>query len=343
MTDVTPGALILGASRTGSTMMSQIIRLHPDILSVSELFALQGSQALVPGRISGPAFWQQMARPTPLTRVLARPDVSPNEFLYHTVERRRFDVNNCPPILAVVLPHLFEDPDAVFDRLAKGFSTVPAQTRPDHYRHLFSLLMQETGAKMWVERSGGSLLGTGIAAAAFPEARMALLLRDGRDVVLSMQQHKPLRFMVWVWTMGKRFGVDILNPDRHVGQSRMIAFTEQMLGRLLPVRRIIEREPELKDCAAFWSALTQMGIRAFDALPDSRKHVFHYEDVVADPRAQLVPLAGFLGVAPHEGWLVQAERLPEKRPLRRHQLAKEDQKNLDAWTEETRTMLDRFK
>ena len=43
--------------------MSTILRQHPDVLSLSELMATQGTRALLPGQISGQAFIHQADRP----------------------------------------------------------------------------------------------------------------------------------------------------------------------------------------------------------------------------------------------------------------------------------------
>lgn len=135
-------------------------------------------------------------RPRPLISKLANPDVAPDEFLYHRIAGGRFDPYHCPPILGVTLPHLFADPDAVYTALAPVVQGFARQTRDAHYRQLFALLAQHRGgAAVWVERSGGSLLAVRTLASLFPQAGMVLLLRDGRDVVLSMQGYRPAPLM----------------------------------------------------------------------------------------------------------------------------------------------------
>nr|WP_303048830.1 sulfotransferase [Phaeobacter sp. HF9A] len=336
------GAFLLSASRSGSTMLSQILRMHPEVLSLSELLTMQASRALLPGHISGAAFWRQLSRPTPLLRQLANPSVAPEEFLYHRVARRRFDPDNCPPLLAVTLPHLFDDPDPVFDQLAPMICAAPRQRRADHYRHLFHCLAQDSNASLWIERSGGSLLAAPTLNALFPEAKKVLLLRDGRDTALSMQNYKPARFVIWMWKQARRAGVDVLSADAHLGRSRRIWLAELLGARLLPMRRIMAQPPSLQDCAAFWSAITLAGLRGLAQTPPEQLHVLRYEDIIEQPRPRLAGLADFLQISQDAAWLDAASPIPQPRAPRHRALPEQDREALDLWTAEARQAVARF-
>ncbi|WP_108815185.1 sulfotransferase [Loktanella sp. Alg231-35] len=332
------GAFLVSASRSGSTMMSTILREHPDVLSLSELMTTQGSRALLPGAISGETFWQQLATPTTLMRHLANPDSAPREFLYHTVSDGRFDPYRCPPILAVTLPHLFDHPDAAFDRLAQTVPQFPTQPRPDHYRALIETLGAQMQRRYWVERSGGTLLATAALAKAFPQAKFAVILRDARDVTLSMQNYKPARFLVWFWKRARRLGIDVFDPGTQIGSARWIALIERITAPLLPIQRILNTPPAIEDTAACCSALMTSGIRQFQNLPEARRLVVHYENVVAQPHAELARLATFLDLPKNDAWFAFGVGIPRAFPPRHLSLPTDQQDRLSALTADVRKL-----
>lgn len=336
------GAFLVNPSRSGSTMMSTILRQHPDVLSLSELLTNQGARALLPGTVSGAAFWKQLAKPSALMRHMVNPESAPREFLYHHVENPTHDAFNCPPLLAVTLPHLFKDPDAVFRGLAPQVAQFPDQTRADHLRGLIALLAQQTAQEFWVERSGGTLFATQTLARQFPDARFALILRDGRDVVLSMQKYKPARFLVWFWKLAGRFGVNVFAPQSQIGSARWIALTEKLSGRFLPVQRILNKTPSLQDTAACWSAMIQSGLPQFAAIPTARRYVMRYETVVQNPRAELQDFAAFLDLPQNDRWLAQSSQIPRALTPRYLSLPTDQQEALTRYTQEARELADAF-
>jgi hypothetical protein len=326
------GAFLLSASRSGSTMMSTILRKHPDVLSLSELMTTQGSRALLPGMISGKAFWRQLATPTTVMRHVANPDSAPREFLYHTVKNGRFDPYRCPPILAVTLPHLFDDPDTEFDRLAQAVPQFPVQSRADHYRALIETLGDQTGRRIWVERSGGTLLATAALANAFPQAKFAVILRDARDVTLSMQNYKPARLLIWFWKRARRLGINVFDPATQIGSARWIALVERVTAPLLPMQRILNTPPPIEDAAACCAALMTSGIRQFQNLPDAQRLVVHYEKIVQQPRAELARIAAFLELPQNDAWFDYGVGIPRAFPARYLSLSPDEQAKLGAST-----------
>ncbi|MEL7344410.1 MAG: sulfotransferase domain-containing protein [Pseudomonadota bacterium] len=307
------GAFLVNASRSGSTMMSTMLAQHPTIASLSEFLATQGARALLPGAISGAEYWRQLAQPTSVMRRLANPDASPSEFLYHKVAGGRHDPWDCPPLLAVTLPHLFDDPDAVFADLERIVCTWPAQTRDVHHAALFEHLCALKGRQSWVERSGGALFSIAALRDAFPKAKIVVLLRDGRDVALSMRDHLPSRFMIWVWKRALGLGIDPFAPSRQIGTSRWIALAERFGGHFVPMERIMRTRPALADCAAYWSAMTTHGLDALAKTPDQEKLILHYEDLVSAPRTELSRLMSFLDAPCPEDWLQAASGVPKER------------------------------
>jgi hypothetical protein len=102
--------------------------------------------------------------------------------------------------------------------------------------------------------------------AATPRARMLFLLRDGRDVVDSQ--------------------LDAAQPDSWLSSAR--GGGEDMS----PQRRL----DFLDERARRWVANTAIVTAAFDSLPEARRLQVRYEDLLAEPRPQLVRILQWLDV-----------------------------------------------
>ncbi len=301
------GGLILGTARCGSTLVSRILRAHPEILSLSELFATAGPRAFRPDRLDGRAFWTGLARPDRGLSRVANPRAAPSEFLYGKVENPRFDPYHCPPILAVTLPHLLPQPDALFQALGPVMAARGRGALADHYRALFAeLAAQMGGRRVWVERSGGSLAAAATLARMFPEARQAVLLRDGAETALSMRDYPAARLAIWVWRHLRHLGADPVHPRRHYGRGALWPVIAALGGRL-PIAPILERPPSLSDAGAFWSALTVSGLAA---LSDSRPLVLRYEALCRDPAPAITRLGMHLAGTAPDAWVAEAATFP---------------------------------
>lgn len=326
------GGLILGSARCGSTLVSQMVRLHPEMLSLSELFSTAGPHAWRPARgqgLGGARFWQRLATPSRALSQMGNPNLAPDEFLYGSQPAPAHDPFFCPPILAVTLPHLSTDPDGLFDRIGARARLRPEMPLADHYRALFSDLARESGGRVWVERSGGSLAAAGTLREMFPEARPVLLLRNGPETALSMRDYPAARLAIWMWRRLRPFGINLLGPRGHYGRGAIWPLISAIGGRI-GLGRILSKRPGLRDCGAFWSAVTVAGLRGLEG---ARPLVIHYEDLCRHPRSQLVRLGIYLtGLAP-EPWLQAAGALPRTRPSRLAELDARDRRALQAGCE----------
>ena len=307
------GGLILGSARCGSTLVSRILRLHPHVLSLSELFATAGPHAFRPGRLSGARFHARLATPSRAFSTIANPEAAPGEFLYGAVPRPAHDPYHCPPLLAVTLPHLSEDPDALLAALGVEARSRGAHDMADHYRALFASLARHVGGRrVWVERSGGSLVAAGTLLAMFPEARPVLLLRDGPDTALSMRDYPAARVAIWAWRRLRPLGIDLLGEAGHYGRGAAWPLVAA-LGGLGALRRVAAARPSLADCGAFWSDVTCRGLRR---LAGHAPLVVRYEALCRAPKAEIERLGLYLAGTAPEGWLAAAEVLPGVRPSR---------------------------
>lgn len=318
---------VLGSARCGSTLVSDILRLHPAILSLSEVFSTAGPNAFPQGRISGARFWQGLAKPTRFASAIANPDRAPREFLYGRTANPRFDPWFCPPILQIALPHLSEDPDELFQWLEPRALAAPRQDPGAHYRSLFAQLATQLDRRVWVERSGGSIIATRTLLDQFPGARHLLLTRNGADTVLSMADYPATRIAVWMWKRLRPFGMDLMSPRTHYGRGRIWRML-QSAGGMFPVSRILDTPPKLADVGTFWSQMMLRGAQAMQAIPPGDLAHLSYENLIAAPREQIRNLGEFFADDAPDGWLDQAAALPQQRRARLDDLSQTDRLRL---------------
>ncbi len=319
------GALILGPARCGSTMISRMLVTHPEVLSLSELFAMIGPRAFRPARCDGRQFWRALTLPLPGMCRIGNPDTAPDEFLYHLVPDRKHDPWNCPPLLAITLPHLFADPDRALEDLRPLIAPRPFGPLSDHYLALFRALADLDGRRpaVWAERSGGSLAAAATLVSMFPGARRIVMLRNGPETAMSLRDYAPARLAIWLWRQGIGI-VDPISPQAHLGRGAIWPLLAR-LDRLFPLAVILNRRPSLRDCGRFWSALMVRGERS---LAPHRISTLRYEDILADPERGARDLGRMVAGSAPEAWCQRATAIPGRRPSRLASLARDEHKIL---------------
>ena len=332
------GAFVLSSGRSGSTMLSDILASHPDIASLSEVLTYLGTRSLLPGRVSGARYWRRLSQQTPLYRQLFTAATAPREFLYPGTGGR-FPHDDVPPILATTLPHLTDRPDALYDALARTVPRQPRQTMAAHHRALFDRLARETGARIWVERSGLSLMHSRVLRRDFPAARFVLLTRDGRDVALSLRDFIPARLIIWSWFLFRRLGANPIAIAAPTGASRRLRLFEALFTPVFPVRRALATPPPLTACAGFWSEMVLAALPEYLALLPDRRMRLDFETLCANPGSEIERLTRFLGVDVPPAWLDRAAQIPAPRPPRWPRLAPDDRRALSEATEQARAAL----
>ena len=176
------GLIVVSSGRCGSTMLSNMLRLNAEILSLSEFFSLLMPDPLPAGELDAAAYWRLLSEPWGFFKHAYRLGLRVPEFLYVPGPGSRFTpATGIPLILVTPLPHLSEDPEGLFDEVeAFAASLTPASAAAQH-RRLFAWLCDRLGAHVWVERSGSSLLHMSQLADLFPDAKFVHLYRDGRE------------------------------------------------------------------------------------------------------------------------------------------------------------------
>lgn len=115
--DLAPPVFIVGTGRCGSTMLSDMVNLHPRMLSVSEFFASLADTAFRGRMLDGKALYRRLSTLRPVGRTLLKNDLMVGEYLYPLEPDSRFGPDDVPPIMGATLPHLTDDPEGLWDEL----------------------------------------------------------------------------------------------------------------------------------------------------------------------------------------------------------------------------------
>lgn len=150
--------IVIGTGRCGSTMLSRLLQMHPQVLSLSKfwnVFRATGG-IITSDEMSGEEFWQRITKPDIYSDGIEVAGISHDEFVY-PADRGRFDPAAGVPVICRVLAQVTDDPDALYDRLALEVPAWPRRPMAGHCRALFAALAAMFGCDVVVERTGASV------------------------------------------------------------------------------------------------------------------------------------------------------------------------------------------
>lgn len=294
-----PLTFVVSTGRCGSTMLSRVLSQHPEVLSVSEFVAtLQGAtgQALIPeDEIDGARLWRLLSAPAPFIDMLIQSGLGSPEMCYPFHAGRFQAATGVPLICHFMLPMLTDAPDALYDKLAAEVPGWPPRAAGAQYGALFGYLAGLLGRPVIVERSGGSLLAMSQLRRLFPDARFVHMYRDGPDCALSMSRFPAMR---------------IAYLAEQAARSASASDYDRLIYPPLDADRLMAYPVPADYFGRMWSSLVCAGVQELRELPAGSWISLSYEDLVlGDPVAELIHLAGFLGVRPDPAWLAAARRL----------------------------------
>lgn len=299
-----PLTFVVGTGRCGSTALSRIMRLHPHVLSLSELVAAAEPGAFPEEPLTGEEFWRLLATPRPFANRLLRDGMRLPEYVYSD-STGRFTTRDggIPAISMMTLPHLTDDPDELFDVLAATLSARPRGPVADHYRALFEVLAERFGSLAVAERSGYSLRSVPRLRELFPEARFVHLHRDGADCALSMSRHLGFRLIQLMRDQAAAV------PDTRGGADVPADLEALLSDDEADLRPLMERPIPMAEFGKLWSETVIEGLEHLDALPAEIRMSLSYEDLLDAPDRELTRLARHLGVEPLPEWLAAGRAL----------------------------------
>lgn len=332
---------IVGTGRCGSTMLSKIVRNHPDILSVSEFFTSLASRAFLGRRLTGEAAFRRLNTLSPEGRALLENGFTVDEFLYEFTSGSRYQPYNIPPIMGSTMPHITDDPERTWDELAAALRERGDETLADQYRFVFEWLAHRFGKSVWIERSGASLPFVPTLARIFPDARFVHIYRDGRDTALSMQQHHFFRWRVLLAGSMRQFGIDPFHPFNVPGTSPWVPWASWLWSKFVFSADRYRREViELPSFGRFWSDMIERGTASLNALPRERVLAMSYERVLAQPHEELGRFIRFVGSNFEDSrWMETAAALVRPQMARWPRLDPDEHRSLAAACEPGQSIL----
>lgn len=310
-------------------MISDMVRLHPAMLSLSEFFSSMADMAFLGGSIGGKGLARRLGRPGPAAKAMLRNGLLVDEYLYPLGPGSRFGPEDVPPIMGAALPHLSDDPEVLWDELelvlqARGRAPLNAQ-----YRFVFEWLAGRFGKKIWVERSGASLMVVPTLARLFPDARFVHIFRDGRDTAMSMHGHHLFRLLAIAADSAKKLGLDPFRPVNWPGTSPWRPVFARIMFPFFNGERFRARKLDLPLFGWLWSSMIERGTRYLDALPGDRVLSMRFETVLKSPREEMQRFIDFVGPEFSDSeWLEQVAELPRIRPPSWTRLAPEEHERL---------------
>ncbi|UGY95278.1 sulfotransferase [Streptomyces gobiensis] len=303
-----PLTFVVGTGRSGSTALSSIVNLHPDVLSLNELLASVGADPrrdpLPDKPLSGVEFWSLLADPNRVFDRMIRSGAPLPEFLYNRSPGRfSAETTGIPALCLMVLPHLTDDPDTLLDELAPRVTAWPSRPVAAHYAALFDLLCARFGRRAVIERSGYSLGWVPRLRETFPEARFVHLFRNGPDCALSMSRHSGYRMITQLREIEESAGVSSLADltEEHI-RSLPPELAGLLADRFDPAL-VLERPLPVTRFGSLWSRIITDGVAMLNKIPARQRTTLAYEDLLAAPERELARLAEFAGVEPLRDWL----------------------------------------
>ena len=302
---------VLSTGRCGSTMVSEMLNLHPRVLSLSEFFSNVGTGALLRPRTTGEQMWGWCTRQGKRTRVMLREDYP--ELAYPLgAPGARFDRDDLPPILCGSLPRLTSDHEALFDELEPVVRARPRQKPAAHFRDLFAWLCDRMERDAWVERSGASLLFGAQLLRAFPDARVVHIYRDGRETAISMSRHYLFRTIMATILALRSKGIDVVGSlSKGPFWDRILPWMEPLANRIVDFDKLPYDKLVLADFGFLWSGMIEHAHNVFGRLPPGRVMSVAFEKLQSEPEAELRRLIRF--VSPEladDQWVREAAKLP---------------------------------
>ena len=308
---------IVGTGRCGSTMLTQLLHQHPDILSLSEVFTflsdLGGKLALVfsDENICGLQFWQLLADTAPRETLMLKQQIAIPEVLY-PLNRRDTLFNastGVPAILQVTLPQLTDNHDALFLQLQKYIVERPVATMREHYDALFDFLKNKFGRKVWVERSGASFVYINELYRLYPDAKFVHIVRDGRNVALSMSKHLGFRMFMLATLMSEIMGIDPFVNQQRENVHLLPDYLKPFLPESFDREAFLSFQLPIEQLGQLWCNEMAAGCKVLAQVDTANKLTLRYEDFCFDGKAQIKKLTDFVGVDTDDAWLNEAEKI----------------------------------
>jgi hypothetical protein len=306
------GRFIVGAGRCGSTILSRMVNLHPDVAVFNEfLIAMHfhdkwGERDLTGAQMADIIDCGVDAGSGAFKKIIAHlvtPEVTfQGGAASLPTDASAYRDNVFPDVLLLPLPHLFDDPENVLAELMAFVRARPAQKLSRHYAAIFDYLTAKAGKTIWIERSGGSIAWMPELLELFPDGKYLHLHRNPLDVALSMQRHNHFRLRAF-----KHFDLTTKDGIRWSDLDETDLNNNQPISPRL--KSVMEHEVPLEYFLEDVNECILRGMKEVKRLAPSQYAEIAFEEMMADPKAALKTLADFFDLREDETWLADAAAL----------------------------------
>jgi hypothetical protein len=325
---------IVSTGRCGSTMLSRMLAHHPDVASVSELFNGLYPWTFSRSRADGPNLWHVLSEPrahSKLTIKLLESGVAIDEFRYPLSRLARFREKGIPPMLAMTLPELTEDPDGLHEELRVFVEALPLDNLGVQYCRIFEWLANRIGRKLWVERSGMSLSFLEPIMHFFPNAKFVHIWRDGRETALSASRFPPMRLAMISRVLQEKTALDLYRMLSAKDLQHVPEEFRPLLARDFDVEAFKRYAIPIEKFGAMWSNQMVKGIPLLTKLPPERVMHLRYESILQNPDTELRRFIRFLDPSlEQDAWFEKVIPMVKNNPVKWTHLPPDELARLEA-------------
>jgi hypothetical protein len=334
-----PPAFIVGTGRCGSTFLSEILRRTRDCLSLSEFFVSLGPRAFAYEKIIGRDLWEIFSTPRSKFNLMYEHGLIVPELLFHG--ERGYDI---PPIMAISLPHLSNDPETLFAELFQYINSMSLSTLSNQYRRLFRWLCHKCNKSIWVERSGGSLRYIDKLVRLFPEAKFVHIVRDGRECAISMSRHHAFRLTAIQQMIEEIIGMDPFSQRIPPYQRECLKELRRLLPDEFDKRYYEAFQIPIEKFGLLWSAKIVKGLGVLRTLESHQIMTMHYEHLLIEPEIEIWRMLEFIHPKlAEDGFVHQVSRLVRRdKTLAMQDLDQKNKEKLDRACAMGKRALDAF-
>lgn len=302
---------VIGTGRCGSTILSKMLDVHPEVCVLSEF--LVGLDAVR-------KFGERDVDGAELAEICDCGLRSTGEFKkivgHLKTPEIQFDLENPPPgvspssyrdgvypeLILLPLATLFDDPTVAFDELVEFAAKQPTRKLSEQLLALFEWTTRRAGKKVWVERSGGTLAQLPELIELFPDARFLHLHRDPLDVARSMKNHNHMRLFAL-----SHYG---LRTDDGLAWSDLDESDLSDDGPMSPkLQALFEHDVPIEIFLRDWNEMVIRGFASVKRLDARQYSEVSFEDLQADPRQVLGEIVEFFDLPSGDAWMDDAIEL----------------------------------
>lgn len=299
---------IVGTGRCGSTILSRMIDLHPDVAVLSEFFITLhftdkfGERELDGAELVG-ILDCGLASTGDLKKIVAH--LATPEIVFEGGATSLPDDASAyrdgvfPEMILIPLAHLFDEPAPVFDELLVFAREQPRRPLSAHYRTLFAWLTRRAGKTLWIERSGGSIACLPELVELFPDAKYLHLHRNPLDAALSMQRHNHFRLRAF-----KHYDLATVEGIRWSDLDETDLTNDMPMSPKL--KAIFDHPVPLEYFLRDWSDTILRGMPALKQLAPAQYQEVRFEDLMGAPADSLGRIADFFDLRWDEAWIESA-------------------------------------